>query len=63
MRSEGPMVRNHLEARGGCLVCYVGRMLCRTVYTSSSLLRPSKSGIRSWSSVSVMSSNHDCTGT
>lgn len=42
---------------------YLLQSLCSMLYTSSSLLRPSKNGMRSSSSVSVMSSNQDCTGT
>jgi len=36
---------------------------CRSVYTLSTLDKPSKNGIKSKSSVSVISSNHDRTGT
>lgn len=43
--------------------CYLPLRFCSTPYTSSSLLSPSKTGSRSRSSVSFMSSNHDCTGT
>lgn len=42
---------------------YLLQSLCSMLYTSSSRLRPSKNGMRSSSSVSVMSSNQDCTGT
>jgi hypothetical protein len=42
---------------------YLLQSLCSMLYTSSSRLRPSKKGMRSSSSVSVMSSNQDCTGT
>lgn len=51
-------------AAGRCgSACYLPLRFCRTPYTSSSLLSPSKKGSRSRSSVSFMSSNHDCTGT
>lgn len=49
--------------RLGSSACYLALRFCRTPYTFSSLLSPSKNGSRSNSSVSVMSSNHDCTGT
>lgn len=49
------------EAGGGR--GYLLQSLCSMLYTSSSRLRPSKKGMRSSSSVSVMSSNQDCTGT
>lgn len=49
------------EAGGGR--GYLLQSLCSMLYTSSSRLRPSKNGMRSSSSVSVMSSNQDCTGT
>lgn len=42
---------------------YLSQSLCSMLYTSSSRLKPSKKGMRSSSSVSVMSSNQDCTGT
>lgn len=64
------------EPVGACGVCVVlapitddtellnGRFeLHNTVYTLSILLSCSKNGIKSNSSVSVMSSNHDATGT
>lgn len=49
------------EAGGGR--GYLSQSLCSMLYTLSSWLRPSKKGMRSSSSVSVMSSNQDCTGT
>lgn len=49
------------EAGGGR--GYLLQSLCSMLYTLSSWLRPSKKGMRSSSSVSVMSSNQDCTGT
>lgn len=60
----GPRLRFQVrrrEAGGG--QGYLLQSLCSMLYTSSSWLRPSKKGMRSSSSVSVMSSNQDCTGT
>lgn len=60
-RSSGLGSERTGEAGGGR--GYLLQSLCSMPYTSSSRLRPSKNGMRSSSSVSVMSSNQDCTGT
>lgn len=55
--------RREVLGSGYGSACYLPLRFCSTPYTSSSLLSPSKTGSRSRSSVSFMSSNHDCTGT
>lgn len=63
-RSPRPRSRGaQAQARAGGGRRYLSQSLCSVLYTSSSRLKPSKKGMRSSSSVSVMSSNQDCTGT
>lgn len=59
-KARGSRVHRREAGRGRG---YLLQSLCSMLYTSSSRLRPSKKGMRSSSSVSVMSSNQDCTGT
>lgn len=61
--SAGGAARGYVGGELFCVGLYGWFELRNTVYTLSTLLSFSKNGIKSNSSESVMSSNHDATGT